>query len=136
MINTDEEFTSTDQENGIRINPISMKSFVSDMPYLNLLHWKQSKYNNSTYRYDLTHVCFARTQIAGVTTIADAEGFGFHQLRNFTLDHARNAASFVQDSFPLWFRSIHVINAPRLFFIVSVIEQFITPWYKSTLFVF
>ena len=56
-----------------------------------------------------------------MTTIADAEGFGFHQLRNFTLDHARNAASFVQDSFPLWFRSIHVINAPRLFFIVSVI---------------
>ena len=61
-----------------------------------------------------------RTQIAGVTTIADAEGFGFKQLTNFTLDHARNAASFVQDSFPLWFRSIHVINPPKLFYIVRV----------------
>ena len=66
---------------------------------------------------------FARTQIAGVTTIADAKDFGFHQLRSFTLDNARSAASFVQDSFPLWFRDIHVINAPRLFFIVSNINH-------------
>ncbi len=57
-----------------------------------------------------------------MTTIADAEGFGFKQLRNFTLDHARNATSFIQDSFPLWFRSVHVINAPRLFYLVSVLE--------------
>ena len=63
-----------------------------------------------------------KTQIAGVTTIADAKDFGFHQLRSFTLDNARSAASFVQDSFPLWFRDIHVINAPRLFFIVSNIN--------------
>ena len=39
-----------------------------------------------------------KTQIAGVTTIADAKDFGFHQLRSFTLDNARSAASFVQDS--------------------------------------
>ena len=60
-----------------------------------------------------------KTQIAGVTCIADAEGFGFKQLRNFTLEHARNATNFVQDSFPLWFRVIHVINAPRLFYLVT-----------------
>ena len=61
-----------------------------------------------------------RTQIAGVTAVADAEDFGLKQFRSFTLDHARSAASFVQDSFPLWFRAVHVINAPRLFYLVSI----------------
>ena len=60
-----------------------------------------------------------RTQIAGVTVVCDAEGFVFKQLRHFTVQHARCATNFVQDSFPLWFRSIHIINAPRLFYVVS-----------------
>ncbi len=37
-----------------------------------------------------------RTQVAGVTTIADASGFGFAQFRGFTIDDCRNAARFVQ----------------------------------------
>ena len=73
-----------------------------------------------------------KTQIAGVTTIADAKDFGFHQLRSFTLDNARSAASFVQDSFPLWFRDIHVVNAARLFHLVSlrIHYQFISLLFK------
>ena len=55
--------------------------------------------------------------------ICDADGFGFKQLRNFTIQHARSATSFVQDSFPLWFRSIHVVNASRLFYVVSTINS-------------
>ena len=51
--------------------------------------------------------------------ICDADGFGFKQLRHFTIQHARSATSFVQDSFPLWFRSIHIVNSSRLFYVVS-----------------
>ena len=54
--------------------------------------------------------------------ICDADGFGFKQLRHFTIQHARSATSFVQDSFPLWFRSIHVVNSSRLFYVVSSTE--------------
>jgi len=76
-----------------------------------------------------------KTQIAGVTTIADAKDFGFHQLRSFTLDNARSAASFVQDSFPLWFRDIHVINAPRLFFIAfNIVRPFLNERIKKSIY--
>jgi hypothetical protein len=39
---------------------------------------------------------FFSFQIAGVTTVADASGFGFKQFRNFTLENARNSAKFIQ----------------------------------------
>lgn len=79
-----------------------------------------------------------KTQIAGVTTIADAGGFGFKQFRQFGIEDAKNSAAFIQvggvnlavwyefcltihlslgsqDCFPLWFRAMHVVNAPRFF---------------------
>ncbi len=37
-----------------------------------------------------------KTQIAGVTTVADASGFGWKQFRHFSLDDARNSAKFIQ----------------------------------------
>ena len=37
-----------------------------------------------------------RTQITGITLIVDPKGFGFRQLRHWTLDFARNATHFVQ----------------------------------------
>jgi hypothetical protein len=37
-----------------------------------------------------------KTQIGGVTVVADAEGFGFKQLRNFGLTDARTMSSFLQ----------------------------------------
>ena len=36
------------------------------------------------------------TQVAGVTIIADATGFGWKQFRNFGVEDARNMANFVQ----------------------------------------
>ena len=62
----------------------------------------------------------AKSQVAGITLIADANGFGFKHVRNFGLTDAKTMSAFLQTSFPLWFRDIHVINAPRLFFIVSI----------------
>ena len=37
-----------------------------------------------------------KTQVAGVTCIADAADFGFKQVRNFTLQDARTMTSFLQ----------------------------------------
>ena len=58
-----------------------------------------------------------RTQNAGVTILVDAKDFGFKQLRNLTIDGFWCGSSMVQDSFPLWFRDIHVVNAARSIFL-------------------
>ena len=79
--------------------------------------------------------CASRTQIAGVTIIEDAEGFGLNQLRHFTIENAKNMTSFTQDSFPLWFRSIHIVNAPRLFYLAyNVVKPFLNERVKNNLF--
>lgn len=76
-----------------------------------------------------------KTQIAGVTCIADAAGFGFKQLRSFTIDHARSASHFIQDSFPIWFREIHVIHAPRLFHLAfALVKPFLNERVKNSIF--
>ena len=36
------------------------------------------------------------SQIGGVTTVADAGGFGFKQFRNFGIEDAKNCAAFIQ----------------------------------------
>ena len=73
------------------------------------------------YQFDtICILIFARTQIAGVTAVADAKDFGFKQLRNLTIDGLCCGASIVQDSFPLWFRDIHIVNAARCFYLVSL----------------
>lgn len=56
-----------------------------------------------------------KTQIAGCTTIIDAKNFGFKQLRNLAFEDIRVVVNFIQDVFPLWFRQIHIMNAPRAF---------------------
>ena len=94
----------------------------------------------------------------------DPKGFGFRQLRHWTLDFARNATHFVQvmlsiskinriitqgnfwkkyielsilnfqDSFPLWYRSIHIINAPRLFLVAyNLLKQFLNERVKNSI---
>ena len=39
---------------------------------------------------------FTQTQISGVMCIMDAANFGLKQLKNFTLDNAKNLSNFVQ----------------------------------------
>ena len=74
------------------------------------------------YQFDAKCILlfFARTQVAGLTVVADAKDFGFKQLRNLTIDGLCCGASIVQDSFPLWFRDIHIVNAARFFYLVSL----------------
>merc|ERR1712018_261892 len=52
------------------------------------------------------------SQVCGCTVICDAANFGFKQLRQFSIEDIK---AFMQDTFPLWFHQIHIINAPRVF---------------------
>ena len=45
-----------------------------------------------------------RTQLAGVTVVADASGFTWRHLMLFSLEDAKNASAFVQECFPIFFR--------------------------------
>jgi len=56
-----------------------------------------------------------KTQIAGVTVIADINGFSFKHIRNLGIDQIRCIAAFLTGGFPLWFRRIHVVHYPRIF---------------------
>ena len=68
----------------------------------------------------------AKTQIAGVTMVTDAGGFGLSQFRNYSIGDAKIMSSFIQSSFPLWFREIHLVNAPYMFMMVfNVIKPFL-----------
>jgi len=58
------------------------------------------------------------TQIAGLTAIVDATGFGFKHLRAIGMEDGKKMASFFNISFPLWLRQSHVFNAPRVFHIL------------------
>merc|ERR1719495_333894 len=55
------------------------------------------------------------SQIAGLTVICDATDFGFKQLRNISISDVKFFAMFVQDHFPVWIRSINVINSGYVF---------------------
>ena len=118
-----EELWFGKQETGIQMKFILMMSLVVVMPCVNYWHKKPSMYFVYFYYYSSTRrllgfIPKSRTQIAGLTVVADAKDFGFKQLRNLTIDGLSYGVSMVQDSFPLWFRQIHVINAARLFYIV------------------
>eukprot|EP00092_Neocalanus_flemingeri_P033223 GFUD01036129.1.p1 GENE.GFUD01036129.1~~GFUD01036129.1.p1 ORF type:complete len:295 (+),score=69.41 GFUD01036129.1:117-1001(+) len=56
-----------------------------------------------------------KTQVAGVTVVADIAGFGLKHLKYLGLDELRCLCNFLTGAFPLWFRKIHIINNPRLF---------------------
>ena len=53
-------------------------------------------------------------QVAGITSITDGRGYGLKQFQALSLDKRRSIINFMQESFPLWFRSYHVVNAPML----------------------
>ena len=56
-----------------------------------------------------------KTQIAGVTVICDGSNFGLKQFKQTGFTELKWSAYFTQETFPLWFRAIHVINTPKMF---------------------
>lgn len=59
-----------------------------------------------------------KTQIAGMTVICDCAGFGFKQFTSISLTDLKYAAMLAQDHFPMWFRGIHLMNCPRLSYVM------------------
>jgi len=56
-----------------------------------------------------------RTQIAGVNLVLNAQGFSFKHLRYLGINQMKSLAAILNGSVPLWFRSFHIINHPRVF---------------------
>jgi len=55
-----------------------------------------------------------KTQIAGMTVVCDCTGFSLKHFTNITLTDLKYLAMIAQDSFPIWFRGIHLVHLPRL----------------------
>ena len=69
-----------------------------------------------------------------MTLVADADGFGFKHLRNFSLSDAKTMSAFLQSSFPLWFRSMHVVNAPKLFMVAfGMVKPFMPEYVQNNI---
>jgi len=67
-----------------------------------------------------------KTQIAGITVIADVSGFAFKHIRTMGIEQIKCVAAFLCGSFPLWFHKIHIIHHPRIFNILyNMIKPFL-----------
>merc|ERR1712218_376201 len=56
-----------------------------------------------------------RTQVAGITLVADIAGFGFKHLKNLGINELKCLSQFLSGAFPIWMRRIHIVNNPRIF---------------------
>merc|ERR1712227_557364 len=67
-----------------------------------------------------------KTQIAGVTVVADISGFGFKHLKHLGIDELTCLCNFLTGAFPIWIRRIHIVNNPRIFSVfLTLIKPFI-----------
>lgn len=64
-------------------------------------------------------------QIAGLTVLVDAAGFGWRQMRGVTLEGLLFCLNLLQETYPLWIRHVSVLNAPWLF---QKMYEWVRPW--------
>lgn len=75
-----------------------------------------------------------KTQVAGITVVFDGRGFGFKQFSSVSLENQLVVINLVQQGFPLWFRSFHVVNAPMLFSVgYNILKPFVAEEYKENI---
>jgi len=73
-----------------------------------------------------------KTQVAGVTVVADIAGFGFTHLRYIGLQELKCLCNFMTGAFPIWFRKVHIINNPRLFNVfLALTKQFMNDRFRD-----
>ncbi|KAK9509991.1 hypothetical protein O3M35_004870 [Rhynocoris fuscipes] len=74
-----------------------------------------------------------KTQIAGVTVLADLEGFSLSTHASLLSPYyTRKSAEVIQDTFPLRFKGIHIVNQPGYFDAVyAVVKPFLKPKVKQ-----
>jgi len=75
-----------------------------------------------------------KTQIAGVTVIADITNFGLKHISCLGLEQIKCIAALLTGSVPVWFRRIHVVHHPRVFNILyKMIKPFLVPRVKENI---
>jgi len=68
-----------------------------------------------------------KTQISGIVAVVDMEGFGWHHITNLSVEYVRNVVALIQNSFPIRFREIHIVNESYLFDIVyALVKPFLS----------
>ncbi|TRY72381.1 hypothetical protein TCAL_04745 [Tigriopus californicus] len=74
----------------------------------------------------------AKSQVAGLVMVVDLAGFCFSHIMNVSKDHVRSVANIIQNTFPLRFREIHIVNESYLFDIVfALIKPFLSETIRS-----
>eukprot|EP00095_Tigriopus_kingsejongensis_P000607 maker-scaffold95_size379157-snap-gene-2.40 protein:Tk00607 transcript:maker-scaffold95_size379157-snap-gene-2.40-mRNA-1 annotation:"hypothetical protein CAPTEDRAFT_176851" len=73
-----------------------------------------------------------RTQVAGLVMVVDLAGFCFSHFMHVSRDHVKSVANIIQNTFPLRFREIHIINESYLFDMVfALIKPFLSETIRS-----
>jgi len=68
-----------------------------------------------------------RTQIAGLVALVDMAGFGWDHVMQLSVDYIKDVVAMVQNSFPIRFREIHIVNESYLFDVVfALVKPFLT----------
>lgn len=68
-----------------------------------------------------------KTQIAGMVALVDMAGFGWYHMMQMTLDYIKDMVAMVQNSFPIRFREIHIVNESYFFDMVfQLVKPFLT----------
>lgn len=68
-----------------------------------------------------------KTQISGIVAIVDMAEFGWYHLMQLSVEYMKSMAALIQNSFPLRFREIHIVNESYLFDIIfALIKPFLT----------
>jgi len=68
-----------------------------------------------------------KTQIAGMVAIVDMSGFGWYHMMQLSVDYIKDMVALVQNSFPIRFREIHIVNESYIFDMVfALVKPFLT----------
>jgi len=68
-----------------------------------------------------------KTQIAGMVAVVDMAGFGLYHMMQMSVDYVKDMVAMVQNSFPIRFREIHIVNESYLFDMVfALVKPFLT----------
>ena len=70
------------------------------------------------------------SKVAGITSILECSEYGFKQFRALSIDKRRSVVNFMQEGFPLWFRTFHIVNAPAL---INVAYNIIRPFLSESM---
>jgi len=72
------------------------------------------------------------TQVAGAVFLVDLQGFGCKHLKSLGVEELKCLGSFLSGGFPMWFRTLHIVNNPRLFnMLYSILKGFLGPRIKE-----